>query len=151
MKIIAGVSAVFLLGVCTGVLGTSIFIKRNFRQFAQAPPEDRKPFFMKHLQRELDLTDVQKPQVDAIIEEAAVEIRKTIQASRETIENILERNKTRLSEVLTSEQFQKLDLMLERMKKPPRQMDDDGRPPREMDDGPPPFPPLEDDRKHRRD
>ena len=115
VKIIAGILAVFLLGVATGVLGTGIVIHRKFRQFTMGE-NPFQTFFMRRLNRELNLTEAQKPRVEKIIAQGAVEVRQYLQDSRLEFETIMERRNTQLKEILTPEQQEKLDAMQEKIR-----------------------------------
>ncbi len=114
LKVIAGILAVFLLGVVTGVLGAGMVIHQKFRQFTMGE-KPFQTFFMRRLERELDLTDAQKPRVERIVREGAVEVREFLQESRLAFEAIMERRNDQLKKVLTPEQQQKLDAMQARI------------------------------------
>ena len=115
MKVIAGILVVFFLGVVTGVLSTGIVIHRKFRQFTMGE-NPFQTFFMRRLNRELKLTEDQKPQVERIIKEGGVEVRQFLDESRLEFETIMERRNAQLKEILTPEQQQKLDDMQTRIR-----------------------------------
>ncbi len=116
VKAIAGILVVFLLGVIIGALGTGIFIGHKFRQFGEGEHAFGK-FFMRRLNRELKLTDAQKPEVEKIIGETEVEVHELLQTSLGEFVEIMQRRHAQLKEILTPAQQQKLDEMFERMRK----------------------------------
>lgn len=115
-KAIAGIVAVFLLGVVTGILSSSIFIGHKIQQFGQDQHSFQK-FFMQRLTRDLRLTEVQKPAAEKIIGEAEVEMRIFFQNSLTEFGKIMERRNTTLKTILTVEQQKKLDDLQEKMQK----------------------------------
>jgi len=117
VKAVAGVLVVFLLGVVTGVLGTGIVVRYGMRKFAEQAPETHRHIAMRRLTRELKLTDAQQPQVEAIVQSGGQEIRSLLQQSHREFSEILQRKTTELKAILTPEQQQQLDRMVERLQK----------------------------------
>lgn len=137
LKVVAGVLAIFLLGVIIGGLGAGIYLKRRVEQFAMKAPKDHTEIFMERLSRELALTGSQRPEVEKIVTNSTVEIRQLIQQSRIDFEKIIEHRNAELKAILTPEQYRKLEKMEKRIrdrweKNPP--------PPPPFPDGPPPGP-----------
>ena len=116
MKTIAGILAVFLLGAIIGILGASLFIRYNFRHFGQGEQTFQK-FFMRKLTRELKLTEAQKPEVEKIVGDTEVEMRKLLQNSLKEFAQLMQRRNAKLKEILTPAQQQKLDEIQEQMQK----------------------------------
>ena len=114
LKIIAGVLVVFLLGVCIGVLGTGIFIRRQIRRFTQGDPGMHTEFFMRRLIRELDLTEVQIADIETIIHATGAELRTLLQDSHGEFMHIMQRRNVRIKHFLHPEQQQKLDELEQR-------------------------------------
>ena len=116
VKTIAGILAVFLLGVIIGILGTGIFIRHSFRHFGEDEHSFRK-VFMQRLTRELKLTEAQKPEVEKIVGDTAAEMRKLFQNSLTEFAQLMQRRNAKLKEILTPAQQQKLDEIQEQMQK----------------------------------
>lgn len=116
IKAIAGILIVFLIGVVIGILGTGIFIRRQLRQFG-TEEHSFGNFFMRRLSRNLKLTDAQKPEVEKILKSTEVEMRELLQNSMDEFAEIMQRRNAQLKELLTPEQQEKLDELLERMRK----------------------------------
>lgn len=136
LKVVAGVLAIFLLGIIIGGLGAGIYLRRRVEQFAMKAPKDHKDIFMERLSRELALTESQKPEIEKIVTNSTVEIRQLIQQSRIDFEKIIEHRNAELKAILTPEQYRKLERMEQRIrdrweKNPPP-------PPPPFPDGPPP-------------
>lgn len=123
VKAIAGVCVVFVLGVITGVLGTGIVVRRGIRQFVERAPDAHRSILMRRLTRELQLTEAQRPQVEAIVQSGGQEIRALMQQSHTDFSAIMQRRTAELKALLTPEQQQQLDRMVERLQQrwPPHQ------------------------------
>ncbi|MBL0716406.1 MAG: hypothetical protein JJV98_22240, partial [Desulfosarcina sp.] len=61
-KIIISLTLVFILGVMAGVVGTGLAVKHPL-PYGNRGPEGRKAFFIKRLERKLDLAADQKVRV----------------------------------------------------------------------------------------
>jgi predicted PurR-regulated permease PerM len=116
IKAIAGILVVFLIGVIIGALGTGIFIRRQIRQFT-AEKGSLQTFFMRRLDRELKLTEAQKPEVAKILEQVGVDLRQFLQNSQTEFRTIMDKRNAQLKEILTPEQQHKLDVMAARIHK----------------------------------
>ncbi len=117
VKAVAGVIVVFVLGVITGVLGTGLVIRHGIREFAERAPDRHRDVLMRRLTRELTLTDAQRPQAEAIVQSGGQEIRRLLQQSHTDFSEIMQRKTAELKTILTPEQQQRLDRMLERLQK----------------------------------
>ena len=116
VKTIAGILAVFLLGVIIGILGTGIFIRHSFRHFGEDEHSFRK-VFMQRLTRELKLTEAQKPEVEKIVGDTEAEMHTLFQNSLTEFAKIMQSRNAKLKTVLTPEQQKKLDEIQEQMQK----------------------------------
>ena len=116
-KAIAGVSVVFLLGVITGALGTGIVVRRGIRQFVERAPDTHRNILMRRLTRELQLTETQRPQVEAIVQAGEEEIRAFMQQSHTDFSAMMQRRIAEIKAILTLEQQQQLDRIVERLQK----------------------------------
>lgn len=115
-KAIAGIVAVFLLGVIVGILSSSIFIGHKIRQFGTGESSFQK-IFMKQLIRELDLTEAQQPGAQKIVDEAEIEMHAFFKNSLAAFTNIMEARNAKLKTILTPEQQKKLNAFSERIQK----------------------------------
>lgn len=117
VKAIAGILVVFFLGMLIGALGTTAFIFRKFRQFTVGGTHERRTMFMRQLNRQLKLTDAQKPEVRKILEATEEEVHELLQDSLAEFAAIMQRRNEELKPILTPEQQQKLDEMFARMQR----------------------------------
>jgi len=139
LKVVAGVLAIFLLGIIIGGLGAGIYLRRRVEQFALKAPKDHKEIFMERLSRELALAESQKSDVERIVSNTEIEIRQLLQDSRIKFEEITARRNAELKAILTPEQYQ----MLEKMEQRIRDRWGKNPPPPPFPDGPPPGPERE--------
>ena len=116
VKVIFAVLAIFVLGIITGALGAGLYLKHQLQEFAGRPPEERDTLFMRRLTRELDLTDAQKPQIQAIVQETMQGIRQMMETSRQEFDALMKQRTVELKKVLTPAQQQQLDAMLTNMR-----------------------------------
>ena len=117
LKIIAGLLVVFLSGVVTGALSTGIALRHGMRQFMERSPETHCRFLMRQLSRELGLTDAQRTQAERIVENGGNEIRGLLDESHGRFAAIMQRRAAEMRAILTPEQEEKFDRMLERTQK----------------------------------
>ena len=117
IKAVAGVTIVFLLGVATGIIGTGIVVRHSIRELTERAPDTHRNIVMRRLTRELKLTKAQLPQVETIVESGGQEIRNLLSQSHSEFAAILQRKTTEMKAILTPEQQQRLEQMLERLQK----------------------------------
>ncbi|GAK51517.1 hypothetical protein U14_02762 [Candidatus Moduliflexus flocculans] len=117
IKAVAGVIVVFLLGVATGIIGTGIAVRHGIRELTERAPDTHRNIVMRRLTRELKLTKTQLPQVETIVQSGGQEIRNLLYQSHNEFAAILQRKTTEMKAILTPEQQQQLDRILERLQK----------------------------------
>lgn len=117
VKAIAGILVVFLLGTIIGTLGTTAFIFRTMRRFTTEGINTQRTWFMRRLDRQVRLTDEQKPQAKAILEQTEEDVHQLLQRSMAEFADILQHRDEELKTILTPEQQQKLDEMTGRMQR----------------------------------
>jgi protein subunit release factor A len=109
IKVVAGVLLVFFVGMLLGALGTTAFVFRKMRQFAEGSANMRHIWFMRRLARQLDLTEEQKTEAQHILTDSDQEIQQLVRHSLLEFSNIMERQKEALKTVLTPEQQEELE------------------------------------------
>ncbi len=114
LKVIAGILVIFLLGAIIGALGTGVFVMHRMRRFAEGGPALQKSWFMKRLNRKLDLTEAQQPEVEKILDQTEEEVHELLRQSFSEFSGIMQRQQTQLKEILTPEQQRELDEMFAR-------------------------------------
>lgn len=117
IKLVAGIVALFVLGISIGVLGNRISTEREFRKLAQFDPEKRKAYILQKYTKELHLTEAQQAGIGKIIDEKIDEIAQYTQRYKEEIDTIRQRHDERIKALLSPEQQQLFDEMKQRMRK----------------------------------
>ena len=117
IKLVAGIVALFVLGISIGVLGNRISTEREFRKLAQFDPEKRKAYILQKYTKELHLTETQQAGIGKIIDEKIDAIAQYTQRYKEEIDTIRQRHDERIKALLSPEQQQLFDEMKQRMRK----------------------------------
>ncbi len=100
---------VFLLGVLAGVLGTAKFVQVQMRHFMQGGPEAVGQIIVRRIGHELRLDAPQREKVQAIVTNAAGEIRAARRQIQPQINQTFEKSAAEIRAVLTPGQAQKFD------------------------------------------
>jgi hypothetical protein len=115
-NLILGLSVLFLSGVLIGTLGTAIYFKHTIGHvFTEGQPAVTR-LIMKKLDRDLDLTEPQRAEIEKIVAEVQTDLWTFRTQHRPEIEAIIARGITQMRPLLSSEQQVKLDAVFERMK-----------------------------------
>ena len=116
-NLVLGLLVLFFSGVLAGALGTAIYYKHSVGHlFAEGQPGIRK-LVMKKLVRELDLSDVQRGQVEQIVAEVQGNLRKFRADHEREIEAIIAGGVDQMKPLLSTAQQEKLDVIFERLKR----------------------------------
>ena len=119
IKLTAGVILVFLVGALAGALGTGIYFKQRIGRFADGGPPVpvRVQTLLKKFSDELDLTDVQRTELEKILLESQEKILALGRKIFPEIEEINEQSFASIKDKLNSEQKEKLDIIHQKMKR----------------------------------
>ncbi len=117
IKIIAGVTAVFFLGVLAGSLGTGIYVKHRIGRFIKGDLPERHAAIMKKLTARLELTDSQQAEIGKIVEDSLTELYAFRQKHSAESEAIIDRAVEKIKEKLNEDQRQKMDELRIKLKK----------------------------------
>jgi Spy/CpxP family protein refolding chaperone len=117
IKLVAGIVALFILGISIGVLGNRISTEREFRKLAQFTPEQRKAYLIQKYTKCLQLTEAQQAEIRKILDEKVDEITQNTQRYEKTIHEIRQRHDERIKALLTPEQRRLFEEMKQRRKK----------------------------------
>lgn len=107
-KLVTGVVLVFVLGVLAGSLGTHLY-QRQWSERFWKDPAARRAVFLQRLTRKLQLSEAQRKEFKAIVEEVDGKLQSLGRDSRAEIKRIIDESFTRMKEKLTPEQQTKLD------------------------------------------
>ena len=111
-KAIAGVTAIFVLGIMTGVLGTNLVVKHRIEMFHEKGPPPIKPMFMKRLSDQLNLAPAQREAVEKILDDLQVQIRELRHDFQPKIKAAFDSSFERIREQLTDSQKRQMEVFL---------------------------------------
>ncbi len=114
-KAIAGISVIFILGIMSGVLGTSMVVKHRIESFHGKGFPPIRPMFMKRIGNRLDLTPSQRVEVEKIIDDLQIELKKIQQDSRPKIKAAFDTCFEQIRKHLTDAQKKNLDIIRKKL------------------------------------
>ena len=114
-KAIAGITAIFILGAMTGVLGTSLVIKHRIEMFHKKGPPQIKAMFMKRISDRLDLNPKQIESIGKILDNLQVELKDIRQDVRPKIKAAFDSSFEQIREQLTEVQKTQFDSFLKEL------------------------------------
>jgi uncharacterized membrane protein len=106
-RLVAGVILIFILGVMAGSVGTRLY-QRSWTERFWKDPAARKALILKRLTRELGLSEGQKREFRAIIEDVDQKMEGLHRENRAAIRTILQEGFSRMMERLDPAQQEKL-------------------------------------------
>ena len=119
LKLVIGVTLVFLFGALAGSLGTGLYLRQKMEQFERGRhggPE-RAALLVKRFTHDLDLTETQQAEVKKIIEESEEKIMAIREQYRPEIKGIIDQSFALMREKLSPEQQIKLDKLHEKLER----------------------------------
>jgi len=111
-KLISGIVAVFVLGVLSGTLGTSYYVKQKLKPFHH-DTKSRRTEIVEILTRRLDLKKNQIPKVEKILDEIDQKRREY----REEIRKLRTEFMSRMKKELSPEQQEQLERLYQEWEK----------------------------------
>jgi hypothetical protein len=115
-SLILGLLVLFLSGVLVGALGTAVYHRQTAGYvLGEGQPGVRK-MVMRKLVRDLDLTETQRVQIEAIVTEVQAELGKFRSQHRPEIEAIINRGLVQMRPLLSAAQQEQLDTLSQRLK-----------------------------------
>jgi Spy/CpxP family protein refolding chaperone len=115
-KLLAGVAAVFVLGMLVGSLGTRLYFEHRFAPPRGGPPAMR-AFLLKKFSQELDLTEEQKNEFKIIIDQLDDKLQEHFLRTHSEIGGILSQGQSQMRRVLTINQQEKFDELIKRFER----------------------------------
>jgi Spy/CpxP family protein refolding chaperone len=115
-KLLAGVAVVFVLGMLVGSLGTRLYFEHRFAPPRGGPPAMR-AFLLKKFSQELDLTEKQKNEFKIIIDQLDDKLQEHFRKAHSEIGGILSQGQSQMKRVLTPNQQEKFDELIERLER----------------------------------
>ena len=110
LKLISGVTLIFLVGGLAGALGAGLYLKRGGGDFDREiiGPHRKVAMIMEKLSSRLDLTESQQAEIGKIVEESYAGIMAVKRRYLPEIKKIIDQRFEAINEKLTSEQQKKL-------------------------------------------
>ncbi len=109
LKIFTGLILIFILGALAGSLGTELFVRQKIENFGKHGPPPVTPILLRRLSHELDLTEIQKTDIQKIMEKMQTELHTLRQEYHPKIQEIFEKYFDTIEEELNAEQLVSLD------------------------------------------
>ncbi len=113
---IFGVMVVFLLGILCGSLATHLFHSYRSDAIIKGKRIPREEMLVNRLEKKLRLDEQQMEQVRTIVHQTRDEIAAQNRQLRPRIEALIDQAHTRISEILTPEQREKFERMIQKRK-----------------------------------
>lgn len=127
LKLLIGIFLVVALGALVGSFGTAVYIQHRFERFAFGDPRNgppsphppMMPFFMRRMDKELDLTKSQKEEIEKIMNQTFENVRGIMEKQHPELEKLVEEGFEHIKEKLNPEQKEKLERLklFEKMRK----------------------------------
>jgi hypothetical protein len=114
-KAIAGISAIFILGVMTGVVGTSLVVEHRIDMFHKKGSPPIKDMFKKRVIDQLDLNPAQREAADKILDELQIQVREMRQDFRPKIKAAFDAGFERIRGILNESQKKQMDILLKEL------------------------------------
>ncbi|RJP92439.1 MAG: hypothetical protein C4518_07250 [Desulfobacteraceae bacterium] len=110
IKAIAGILAIFTLGIMTGALGTGLVVKHRVAMFHERGPARISPMFMERIGDRLDLTSDQRTEVKQILDLLEDQLKEIRQVFDPKIKAAFDDAFNRIATHLTDPQKQQLEI-----------------------------------------
>jgi Spy/CpxP family protein refolding chaperone len=115
-KLVISVALVFILGVLVGSMGAGLYMKHRFPHPKRDPSEMR-AFILKRFSEKLDLTDDQRNEFKAIIDQVGERLEEHFRRTHSEVGNIIEPGFSQMRAVLSPDQQEKFDELIERLER----------------------------------
>jgi hypothetical protein len=111
IKAIAGVLAIFALGIMTGALGTDLMVKHRIDMFHEKGPPHIGPMFMKRIGDRLDLTKDQRVETEKILDHLEAQLKEIRHGFDPKIKAAFDAAFNQIGEHLTAPQKKQLEVL----------------------------------------
>ncbi len=115
-KLVAGLALVFILGLLVGSFGAGLYMKHHFIHPRKNPSEMR-AFLLKRFSQKLDLTEEQKNEFKAIIDQVGERLEEHFRKTHSEIGKIIEPGFSQMKKILSPDQQKKFDEVIEKFKR----------------------------------
>ena len=115
-KLVTGLALVFILGLLVGSFGAGLYMKHHFIHPRKNPSEMR-AFLLKRFSQKLDLTEEQKNEFKAIIDQVGERLDEHFRKTHSEIGEIVEPGFSQMKKVLSPDQQKKFGEVIEKFKR----------------------------------
>lgn len=112
-----GYLIIFVFGILCGVLGTRFYVHRQIDRMLHGGPDAVKNAIVHRLSNRLSLTAEQRDEVAAAVKEGQEKFQEVRRRTQPEVDQIIDTTVSRIKSHLNPDQQQKLDQIVERMKK----------------------------------
>jgi len=115
-KLVTGLTLVFILGLLVGSFGAGLYMKHHFIHPRKNPSEMR-AFLLKRFSQKLDLTEEQKNEFKAIIDQMGERLDEHFRKTHSEIGEIVEPGFSQVKKMLSPDQQKKFGEVIEKFKR----------------------------------
>jgi len=115
-KIVISVTLVFVLGVLVGSMGAGLYMKHHFPH-PKGDPSEMRAFLLKRFSQKLDLTEAQRDEFKAIIAQVGERLEEHFRKTHSEIGEIVEPGFSQMRKLLSPDQQEKFDELIERFER----------------------------------
>lgn len=115
-KLVISVALVFILGVLVGSMGAGLFIKHHVPR-PKGDPSEMRAFILKRFSQKLDLTEEQRDTCKAIIDQVGERLEEHFRKTHSEIGEIVEPGFSQMRKLLSLDQQEKFDELIERLER----------------------------------
>jgi Spy/CpxP family protein refolding chaperone len=112
-KVVISVALVFILGVLVGSMGTGLYMKHHFPH-PKKDPSAMRALLLKRFSQKLDLTDDQRNEFKAIIDQVGERLEEHFRRTHSQIGEIVEPGFSQMRKLLSPYQQEKFDELREK-------------------------------------
>jgi Spy/CpxP family protein refolding chaperone len=115
-KLVVGVASVFILGLLVGSMGAGLYMKHHFSR-PKGDPSEMRAFLLKRFSQKLDLTEGQRNEFKAIIDQVGERLEEHFRKTHSEIGEIVEPGFSQMRKLLSPDQQEKFDELIERLER----------------------------------
>ena len=116
-KVILRYGGIFMLGVALGMAGSRLAHKHRFAQAMQNRPVAQRQMMMRHLSRQLQLSNPQQIEIERIVDAQLKALAAVRERQQPEVQAIFQQAQSEMKTHLLPNQQQKLDQIMEQMQK----------------------------------
>jgi Spy/CpxP family protein refolding chaperone len=115
-KLVVGVASVFILGLLVGSMGAGLYMKHHFPR-PKGDPAEVRTFLLNRFSHKLDLSEEQRNEFKVIIDQVGGRLEEHFRRTHSEVGNIIEPGFSQMRAVLSPDQQEKFDELIERLER----------------------------------